>query len=72
MTRADQAIAAWRARQRWVCDAPYPCFGFGPPLLPIGETVWACSAACTDVMESAMIGGDTARDRMNALRTLVA
>lgn len=60
------------AKRCWVCGAPHPCFGFGPPLLPAGETVWACSAACVDTMEDAMIGAETGRDRMNALLALVA
>lgn len=60
------------AKRCWVCTAAYPSFGFGPPLLPAGETVWACSAACNDMVESAMLGADTARDRMNALLRLVA
>jgi hypothetical protein len=34
------AVAA--ARRCHVCGAPFPAFGFGPPLTREGEYFWAC------------------------------
>ncbi len=42
--RPNKAIAEFEARRCHFCRAPFPPFGFGPPLSGHRMIVWACRA----------------------------
>jgi hypothetical protein len=38
----SEATREYEARRCHVCQCRYPPFGFGPPLIQTGHTLWAC------------------------------
>ena len=43
-SQPNKAVAEFDSRRCHLCRAPFPPFGFGPPLSGSRMTVWACRA----------------------------